>query len=194
MFLLIIILLCIYIIYKYGINLNLIVEEISVNNLKKQYLVRNREDKQQAAEMLYKIDLILHKLVDKLDNNKEILKNDDMYQYVIGLKNKLNNTQIQENSGNNNYTSYSINKGEKLILCLRSKYTNELHNINDLVYVAIHELAHIACPEYNHTELFFKINRYLLLKAIEYKLYIYEDYNIHNVEYCGIQLNNNILS
>ena len=183
-----------YFLHKYYSELNLIIEEIVINNNKKKYLVKNTGDKHKAAQTLYQIEMILNKLVDMLINNEEKLKYDDMFQYVKKLKNKLSNIQIQENTGNNNYTSYSINKGEKLILCIRSKHTDKIHNINDLVYVAIHELAHMACPEYHHTDLFYKINKYLLLKAIEYNLYIYENYNDNNVEYCGIDLNNNILT
>jgi len=68
-----------------------------------------------------------------------------------------------------------------------------LHDINDLLYVAIHEIAHIGCPEIGHTLLFKKINKYLLKEAINYKIYRYDNYGKNNKEYCGIILTNNIL-
>ena len=55
-------------------------------------------------------------------------------------------------------TSKKINKGEEIVFCLRSIPDNKLHNINELMYVAIHEIAHVGCPEIGHTSLFKKIN------------------------------------
>ena len=62
------------------------------------------------------------------------------------------------------------------------------------MYVAIHEIAHIGCPEVGHTELFREINYYLLDKAKEYKIYNLIDYSKNSMEYCGLTLNNNILN
>lgn len=100
---------------------------------------------------------------------------------------------IRESSAYSRYTSYSINKGEELVFCLRSKTNNKLHDINELMYVGIHEIAHIGCPEIGHTKLFFDINRYLLKKAVEYNMYSIKNYKELNTEYCGLILTNNIL-
>ena len=39
----------------------------------------------------------------------------------------------------------------------QSKILNEIHDMNTLIYVVIHEMAHVACPEYGHTKLFKEI-------------------------------------
>lgn len=157
------------------------------NKKKKNYLVRNLTDKNKAVAMLYKIEKTLKLLVDKLLNDTSVL-NSNMIKYVNNIKNKINGVEIQETPGDSIYTSYSVNKGEILVFCLRSKHTNEIHNLNDLLYVAIHELAHIGCPEVGHTDLFYKINQYLIHKAIEYGIYKYVDYSNDNREYCGMKL------
>ena len=61
---------------------------------------------------------------------------------------------IMETPADEKNTSYTINKGEKIVICLRSKFLNEIHDINTIMYVVIHELAHVACPEFGHTPLF----------------------------------------
>ena len=117
-------------------------------------------------------------------------------EYINLLANNFNKniTKIYETSLNSNYTSYSINKGEELVFCLRCKKTHNLHTINLLMYVAVHEMAHTACPETGHTPLFNKIFKFLLERAIEIKLYYYEDYANNPVEYCGMKLYTNILN
>ena len=182
----IIILLCFILIFKYLYNNEVCYVETFDNN---SYLVRNLPDKKEAAEMLGNIRNNLIKFINKLviDNN------DEFYQYIKMIQKKLPNSIIKESSANSEYTSYSINKGEELVFCLRSKYTNKLHDINDIMYVAVHEIAHIGCPEIGHTALFKKINKYILEKAVKEKIYIYENYRKHNKEYCGIILLSNIL-
>jgi hypothetical protein len=62
------------------------------------------------------------------------------------------------------------------------------------MYVAVHELAHTACPETGHTPLFNKIFKFLLEIAIDTKVYYYEDYASNPIEYCGMKLYTNILN
>ena len=61
------------------------------------------------------------------------------------------------------------------------------------MYVALHEMAHIACPEIGHGELFKKIFKFLTEIAIELKLYKLDDYENNPVEYCGMMLSSNIM-
>jgi hypothetical protein len=52
----------------------------------------------------------------------------------------------------------------------------------------LHELAHIACPEKDHTELFIKIFVFFLQRAIEFGLYHQVDYKLHAKRYCGMDI------
>jgi len=168
----------------------LIIEGIDGNN----YYVRDDNDKDKAAETLYKLRQNLKNLINFIEENSENCKEYSIYKENINLiKKKIDTVIIKETPETSSYTSYSVNKGEELYLCIRSKNTNEIHDINDLLYVAIHEIAHIGCPEIGHTDLFFKINLYLLNKAVEFNLYKKENYNTNPKEYCGIDLNNTLL-
>jgi hypothetical protein len=168
----------------------LIIEGIDGNN----YHVRDIDDKNTAVETLYNIRLNLKKLIEYIENNSENDKEYIIFKDNLDLiKSKIDKVIFKETPGDSNYTSYSVNKGEELYFCIRSKKNNKIHDINDLLYVAIHEIAHIGCPEIGHTNLFFKINLYLLKKAVEFNLYKYENYNNQPREYCGINLNNTLL-
>jgi hypothetical protein len=162
-----------------------------------KYLVRNLPDKNDAANMLAQLrfDLLnfINEICEEMEEKTEDNEDNEYYKYIKMIQKKLPDSIIKESSANSEHTSYSINKGEELVFCLRSKVTNKLHDINDILYVAVHEIAHIGCPEIGHTPLFKKINYYLLNKATEKNLYKYENYRIQNKEYCGITLSSNIL-
>ena len=111
------------------------------------------------------------------------------------LKNNLvpGKTQVYETEPGSQYTSYSVNKGEELVFCLRSKEDNSLHDINLMMYVALHEISHIACPEIGHTPLFKKIFAFFTEKANELNLYNIIDYAEEPKEYCGMILSSSIV-
>ena len=150
------------------------------------FYVRNKDKKKNIPDDSKIIFLIIKEKIKDLINYCLKLNDINFINYINNINEKFYYIDIYENNMNNNNTSYTINKGDEMILCIRSKSDYKLHNINDLLYVVIHEIAHIGCPEIGHTELFYKINKYLLERAIEKKIYKYEDYNKNPREYCGI--------
>lgn len=179
------------IIYVKKYKSNAIIVDAFDNNI---YSVNDLPDAKDAANILAKIMETLNKLIDNIINSPPKNSEEEQYiRYVKRIKRQLPSTIISENLLNNNYTSYSVNKGDELVFCIRNKTTKAIHNLNELLYVAIHEIAHIGCPEIGHTDLFKKFNKYLLEKACCLNLYKYIDYNSFPVDYCGILLSNTIL-
>jgi WLM domain len=64
----------------------------------------------------------------------------------------------------NGYTSYSVNKGEKIVMCVRQK-DNSLVPKNVVMYVGIHELSHIMTSDIGHTPEFWDNFKFLLAKG-----------------------------
>ncbi len=169
------------------------------------YMVRNRKDKQTAANILAQVKANIYKVTyyvnEKLNNpvTAKLPRYIEFSPYILQLKEKIQNVVIKESASNSVYTSYTINKGEQIIFCIRSKAlsnvlnSNNIHNINLIMYVALHEISHVACPEYNHTPLFKKIFRFLCEEAIEMGLYQRIDFGRHPVEYCGMKITDTII-
>lgn len=65
--------------------------------------------------------------------------------------------------------SYTINK-EKIYMCMKDKKGN-YYSKNTLIYVALHEIAHVICDEIGHTEKFNRIFNQLLKKAAGLKIF-----------------------
>jgi len=183
-----IIIIFIYILYIIKKNRLTLVE---TNNSK--FMVYNDENKIESAKLLSILVDRMYKLRNYLINNKK--KYEEYEEYINLLEKNLNTerTTIYENIPDSNLTSYTINKGEELGFCLKSKITGKFHDINLLMYVAIHEMAHIACPEIGHDELFKKIFMFLTIEAINMGLYKKTDYESNNIEYCGMILSSSIV-
>jgi len=156
-------------------------------------MVYNDDKKQESAYLLEKIINNMFKLKDYLYKNKE--KYPEYIDYIKLLNRNINKdrTLIYENDPTSDLTSFSVNKGEELAYCLKSKKTGELHDINLLMYVALHEMAHCGCPSIGHGPEFKKVFKFLTERAIEINLYSYDNYDAEPVEYCGMMLTSSIL-
>lgn len=189
-------LICIALLFKYLFSNQ--VETIIIKNSGKQqhFLVRNMSDKIQAGQMLVDIKLKLITFTDQLlldMENGKIPESATYYPYVKMICQRLNNCPFNESSADSSYTSYTVNKGTEMVVCLRDKDTHKLHDFNTVMYVCTHEIGHIGCPEVGHTPLFHKINKFLLLEAIKRGIYTYTNYKRFPCAYCGLILDNTII-
>jgi len=160
-----------------------------VSNFDNQkYLVRQLDDSSDAADLLAKIRQNLATLTDYL---KTTYPDDPRIQRLLE---RFNPNNIMETDGNSKYTSYSINKGEKLVLCLRYRDgTNRLVDLNTIMFVTLHEYTHILTKSVGHTDEFWDNFKFILKNAIKLHLYKCVDYEAQPQKYCGIEVNNSPL-
>jgi len=157
----------------------------------KLYKVQNIEKYDISAYNLSLLKQFSIDLFNLIDYNDEICKT--LTKRIDRAKRIIPNIPFSENTLDTDNTSYTINKGDEIVLCLRSKISKNHHDVNIVKYILIHELAHIICPEIGHTELFYSINKYLLKLAIEKNIYNDVNFKINPVEYCGLNLNEQLL-
>lgn len=158
-----------------------------------KFLVHKDSKTQEKANILGEIVQNLYKLRNYLVANKNNFP--DHTEYITLLENNFqeNKTSVYETDPDSDLTSYSVNKGEEISFCLTSKKTGQIHNINLLMYVAIHEIAHIACPEIGHGDVFKKIFKKFIEEAIKIGIYHKVDYALVPNEYCGMILSSSIV-
>lgn len=162
-----------------SLNLDLIKAE--TNN--KEYYVRRLPDKQEAANKLGSLSIKLRNLIEhceKKDTKKEEIKR---------LSENFNSEIITENIPGSRFVAYSVNKGDELSICIREKKTEKFINDNTVIFVAIHEMAHIMTKETGHPPEFWDNMKYLLENAEEMGIYIPKDYSKEPVDYCGQEIN-----
>ena len=101
---------------------------------------------------------------------------------------KFNPKKIVETLPTSEYTAYSENKGQKIAFCLNKKKEDNNHLIeeNTLMFVALHEMAHVASKSIGHNTEFWDNFKFLIGEAEEIQLYTPIDYSKKNTEYCGM--------
>jgi hypothetical protein len=150
----------------------------------KKYKVRNIKTKVEAADLLAELRERLEKLSNNL-KNKYGKKN----QCINLIQKRFRPRNISEVPEHSKNTSYSVNKGEKLVFCIRPKDEREaFHEINLLMFVAIHELAHVGSISIGHNDEFYDNFVFLLKEAIEIGVYQKIDFDRDNREYCGMTI------
>lgn len=152
------------------------------------YIVQTRPDAQKAADLLAQIRGRLETLLEHLQ------KTAPQDPRVVRLGKRLDLEAIREGPVDSKYTSYSVNKGERIVFCLRSKEDpSDLMDINTMMFVALHEMAHVATESMGHTPEFWTNFRWLLEEAMMVGIYVRQDFKKKPVRYCGMDINSSPL-
>ncbi len=152
----------------------------------KQYCVRERAKLQLAADLLAKTSQKMKNLVKIMKKNYKGRANVD--RLIKGFNPK----KIVEILPTSKFTAYSENKGEKLAFCVtKTKLGDQLIDENTLMFVATHEMAHIATKSIGHTQEFWQNFKFLLKSAVKAGLYTPKDYKKKNMLYCGMKITDN---
>lgn len=107
---------------------------------------------------------------------------------VQRLVSNYNPEELIENRPGFGDTSYTLDKGRKLFMCLRSKSApHQLHDKNTVMFVLLHEAAHIGNAGWGHgSHDFWPIFKFLLYEAGRFGIIKNIDYSKNPVEFCGL--------
>jgi len=168
----------------------------------KVYMIRRGHTKspeflRESANTLAKINIRVEKLIEYVDKN---YSSDPSKSYFIAkLKSNYNAYMISEAEVDPRYTTYTVDK-EDMHICLRTRdKTENVYDINTLMYVVLHELSHLCnythegYPIQGHGDEFKMVFRFLVQQAIKINVYNYTDYTTFPIEYCGISLSSQIV-
>ena len=147
----------------------------SIDN--REYRIAEAPDQQEVADLLAKINLDVLKLVEHLKPNND--------ESVQRLCKGYNPDRLGENLEYKSYKAYSVNKGEEIVLCVREENGKLIQDTNTMIFVLIHELAHIMTKENGHPPIFWKNMGWLLNEAEKVGVYTPIDYSKDPVDYCG---------
>ena len=109
---------------------------------------------------------------------------------VARLLARYNPDNIVENSPRDpgHDTSYTIDKGQTLALCLRDRASNAIYDSDLLLFVTLHEMSHLAIEDITHSDEFWSTFRFLLDAAEAAGLYECADYARAPRMYCGLRV------
>jgi hypothetical protein len=152
-----------------------------------KYCVREREKLQEAADMLARITVKCKELVDYV--HKKHGDQDNVKRLVEGY----NPQRVMETLPTSEFTAFSENKGEKIAFCLNTKREGVSNMIDEhtLMFVAIHELAHVCTKSIGHKTEFWDNFKFLLENAKDANIHLPVDYKTKPAEYCGMNIKDN---
>lgn len=150
----------------------------------------NEQEELQSANTLAEINRRVTLLIKNLDHG---------IFWVQILNSKYSSNRISEALVQHGITSFTVNK-QDIHICIRTRNVeNKLYDINTLMFVIIHELAHMANYTQNgdsiegHGPEFIQKFRFLLQKAINIGVYSYINYAQTPQEYCGMNIDSTVL-
>lgn len=154
----------------------------------KKYCVRERKNIEKASDLLAittnNMSHLVEYLIKKYPNDENVKL----------LYKNFNPKKIKEILPTSQYTAYSENKGEQIALCLSNKNKKDTDNLidkNTLMFVALHELSHLATKTIGHDDLFWKNFKFLLKESEKIGIYHPVNYKNHNKNYCGMKIKDN---
>ncbi len=164
-------------------NLRCIISDVNGN----KYCVRDRNKLELDADRLAHVNNNLNKLVNHLSKKYPTKEN------VQRLVNGYNPKKIYETLPTSEFTAYSENKGEKLAFCLDTEKNSKgrLIDMNTLMYVALHEVSHIATKSIGHNDEFWNNFKFMITEAKEINIYNPVDYKKEPARYCGMNISDN---
>lgn len=155
-----------------------------------EYRVQITEDNKESANLLSDAITRVKTLLDHLKKSES---QDIRTKTLLSRFNPNNITENDPQEMKSGVTSYTVNKGEKIVVCLRQR-NNNFVEINTLMYVIIHELAHICdLTSEQHDEKFWTNFEWLLEHAVNIGIYNYVDYSKDQEPYCGMNITSNVL-
>lgn len=169
----------------------------------KTYMIRrgNNHTKtffKESANTLAMINQRMEKLIDHLE--KDYSSDSSKNYFIKKLRYNYNPYMISEAALDKRYTTYTVDK-QDMHICLRTRNSEEkVYDMNTLMYVVLHESAHLANYSQDGTAIighgneFKMVFKFLVEQSIKIGIYNYVDYANIPQEYCGLIMNSNILN
>lgn len=172
------------------------------------YKVHNKyENKEDSAKLLQQIDEHNKRFIncmydryvlspEKARREMDSADFDFRKKLADNLKKRYNSDAIHEHvPRSTRNTSFVYGKGENIGYCLREKNSgnDNIHSFDTLQFVNLHELSHLADPNYNtgHDRNFWRIFKILLHEAKKCNIYQPKDYKLEPMDYCGLTVKYN---
>ena len=153
----------------------------------RRYILRKLPDRQAAAEIMARINARLIKVIGHMQRKYPTDPDVDR------LVRNFNPDALSEGGMEVGFTSYSVNKGEKIVLCIRQSSDDSFVDENVLTYVALHEIAHLMTEEIGHQKSFWANFKRIASEAVLIGVYRKTDFKAKPRAYCGIKISSSVI-
>jgi len=156
----------------------------------KVYEIQNLPNKEEAVKRMASICEKLEKLRASYANEPALAADPPVARFLARFRPDC----FVENDMSSKDTSYSENKGQKIVVCLRDKTRAPEYPLieeNTVMFVMLHEMAHLMTETIGHTQEFWSNFKRLLHDAVKIGIYTSVNYAQKPTPYCGMQITDN---
>jgi hypothetical protein len=153
----------------------------------KTYEIQNLPNKEEAVKRMAGICASLTKLRDYYASDKGLASDPPVARFLA----RYQPDSFVENDMSSSDTSYSENKGQKIVVCLRDKTkppSYPLIDQNTVMFVMLHEMAHLMTETIGHTQEFWTNFKRMLHDAMKIGIYSSVNYAQKPTPYCGMTI------
>jgi hypothetical protein len=153
----------------------------------KTYEIQNLPAKEEAVKRMSEICANLTKLRDYYQGDKGLSADPPVARFLA----RFQPDSFVENDMTSTDTSYSENKGQKIVVCLRDKTkppSYPLIDQNTVMFVMLHEMAHLMTETIGHTQEFWTNFKRMLHDAVKIGIYSSVNYAQKPTPYCGMTI------
>ena len=152
-----------------------------------EYDMQNLPNKEEAVKLMAAIRANLTKLRDMYAAEPGLMNDPPVARFVARYQPDV----FSENSMSSADTSYSENKGQRIVVCLRDKTKKPeypLVDMNTIMFVMLHEMSHLMTETIGHTPEFWGNFKRILHDAVKVGIYTPVNYAHQPVAYCGMTI------
>ena len=157
-----------------------------------EYDMQNLPNKEEAVKLMAAIRANLTKLRDMYAAEPALMNDPPVARFVARYQPEV----FSENSMSSADTSYSENKGQRIVVCLRDKTKKPeypLVDMNTIMFVMLHEMSHLMTETIGHTPEFWGNFKRILHDAVKVGIYTPVNYAHQPVAYCGMTISDSPL-
>ena len=155
-------------------------KRLVVNN-RPYMVIKHHKNHVECAHLLNQVEQRLCQLVSHMSSKTT----NELYSR---MRERMRYTTFWESSKEDDHETFTRDKGERMVFCTRDEGTGTLHDLNTLMFVGIHELAHVYSTSYHHTEEFWRNFKMLLKEGTSIGIYKPVDYSSTPTSYCKMTI------
>lgn len=153
----------------------------------RQYDMQNLPNKEKAVELMSKIHANLVRLYEYYRGDMALAQDPPVTRFLQ----RFSPDVFVENDMQSKDTSYSENKGQKVVVCLRDKKRAPEYPLideNTIMFVVLHEMAHLMTETIGHTQEFWTNFKRILQDSVQVGIYQPVNYAQRPTPYCGMTI------
>jgi predicted metal-dependent hydrolase len=158
-----------------------------------EYEMQNLPDKEEAVKLMASIRSKLEKLYQHYKQDIALSQDPPVARFLA----RYSSEAFIENDMRSQDTSYSENKGQRIVVCLRDKTKSPHYPLideNTIMFVLLHEMAHLMTETIGHTSEFWTNFKRILGDAVQIGIYAPTNYSQRPTPYCGMMITSSPIS